>query len=132
MYQYFLDRLESKKQTVKHKLGDIVDELFGNILHEFNDLEAKNRQKSDTGILDVNGVDSIKVGNCIEDVNTKIHYMLLTTYEEAFADYEQSVEYGKQCKEAQAVNSEIGNLPFEITIVKRRKRKGAVEPDNRA
>ena len=139
MYNFFLERLDNKKLTVKNKMNDIVEELFGNLLTEFNGL-AQTKLENESMADGTEGTDgqqqssgkglstqAPRVGNCIDDINNKIHFMLLATYEEAFTDYEQSLEYAKVARIA--VN---GEPAFEVTPAKRRKRKKEMEKDDRA
>ncbi|KAH9406950.1 hypothetical protein TYRP_013218 [Tyrophagus putrescentiae] len=152
-YAYFTDRLEVKKQVVKEKIDELITEMFCNMVNDFSRLAEVNKKEKEAN--GDGGVSSAGValqgpgemGSCVETINSKIHYMLIKTYEEAFTDYEQGMEYAKEASNQQQQQQQLQQqqhqqqqltedggelILFETTQVKKRKRNKGVETDDRA
>lgn len=132
-YNYLITRLELKKQTVKEKMDEFIEEMFCNMINEFSHLAEANKKEKEPGADMGQQLDPAEMGNCVDQINAKINYMLMKTYEEAFVDYEQGLEYAKDPAHQQ-LTAENGDslIFFETTPVKKRKRNKDVIPDDRA
>ena len=85
--RYFKDRLEQTKQDFLEGVKSLADEMFQQILNEFDRLaesELTSPGQPRTAYP--------PVGNCIDEMRNKIQNLLLTTYQELFQVYEQSID----------------------------------------